>query len=785
MWETCDDVGVNNLHLVELVLAAVCHQLSCQAPTLTNLRCAARLEQLRQESLTGLKKMVNLLRHMIVKGVDLVDHRTDKACLEWGSELLHSRVFDGLTKCAWASCSFACTRMQLWRKLVIANDHFHPPELLEGSKPLQSCMPPASEEFVESLLAMMVCVSAVKLALGSVIVRTYPLSTTRGPEEVGHARDYLMMTGGGDQVVKDNVYHLVGCAAASVTRHTYKRALSVQKDRRRIERLAAGGNSHEDVVEDEQDNLQQLADLVLVLEDGKECSTEEESSYLLVLWLDTSVGRSLSTTMRVAPTQALVRVQKVLFDFMMKLYYWCTTRYFTPKQCTKHGNGLVAWARGEILASALVEGWWFPVSQASPASFSDASHKYIREAFIVKFINTCDLVFRVHNGCVADHMRVLCTRRMVRVAKATTVYQFERDSGLKSGTLDMLARARDISASEVKELLGAGAEDWARHVRVETRRGVATFVGQMAMVLTTAADLTMLTFREVSGPGPSSRQDAVVEVAFVDPTLQLLQFGSIAAGDLVVHCTMGSLSPRAFKPLDLASDSMASLRNRLPISLTVIPRSVAVMRALTTPDVQADIEAMVDAAAALVADKALADSEAMAIRRQFVVQRRQKKKADEAAADAAAAAVYDGGEEEEEDSRPYGASRGGGSGRGSGRGSGSAVKRVRIGDASVYASIPASLDSDAEDDTALPSASGSVSKKRPLSQGGGGGSGGGSSCGGGGSSGGGGSGGGGSGGGSGGGGSGARMLATPGRHSLSDGGEAAPDSSRQRRQRAV
>ena len=114
------------------------------------------------------------------------------------------------------------------------------------------------------------------------------------------------------------------------------------------------------VVEDEQDNLQQLADLVLVLEDGKECSTEEESSYLLVLWLDTSVGRSLSTTMRVAPTQALVRVQKVLFDFMMKLYYWCTTRYFTPKQCTKHGNGLVAWARGEILASALVEdaaGW--------------------------------------------------------------------------------------------------------------------------------------------------------------------------------------------------------------------------------------------------------------------------------------------------------------------------------------------------------------------------------------------------------------------------------------------
>ena len=78
MWETCDDVGVNKLHLVELVLAAVCHQLSCQAPTLTNLRCAARLEQLRQESLTGLKKMVNLLRHMIVKGVDLVDHRTDK-----------------------------------------------------------------------------------------------------------------------------------------------------------------------------------------------------------------------------------------------------------------------------------------------------------------------------------------------------------------------------------------------------------------------------------------------------------------------------------------------------------------------------------------------------------------------------------------------------------------------------------------------------------------------------------------------------------------------------------
>ena len=143
------------------------------------------------------------------------------------------------------------------------------------------------------------------------------------------------------------------------------------------------------------------------------------------------------------------------------------------------------------------------MSQASPACFSDASHKYIREAFIVKFINTCDLVFRVHNGCVADHMRVLCTRRMVRVAKATTVYQFERDSGLKSGTLDMLARARDISASEVKEVLGAGAEDWARHVRVETRRGVATFVGQMAMVLTTAADLTMLTFREVSGPGPS------------------------------------------------------------------------------------------------------------------------------------------------------------------------------------------------------------------------------------------------------------------------------------------
>jgi hypothetical protein len=86
------------------------------------------------------------------------------------------------------------------------------------------------------------------------------------------------------------------------------------------------------------------------------------------------------------------------------------------------------------------------------------------------------------------------------------------------------------------------------------------------------------------------------------------------------------------------------------------------------------------------------------------------------------------------------------------------------------------LDSDAEDDTALPSASGSVSKKRPLSQGGGGGSGGGSSCGGGGGSG---------GGGSGGGGSGARMLATPGRHTLSDGGEAAPDSSRQRRQRAV
>jgi hypothetical protein len=248
---------------------------------------------------------------------------------------------------------------------------------------------------------------------------------------------------------------------------------------------------------------------------------------------------------------------------------------------------------------------------------------------------------------------------------------------------------------------------------------------------------------------------------------------------------MGSLSPRAFKPLDLASDSMASLRNRLPISLTVIPRSVAVMRALTTPDVQADIEAMVDEAAALVADKALADSEARAIRKQFVVQRRQKKKADEdeAAAAAAAAAVYDGGEEEEEeDSRPYGASRGGGSGRGSG----SAVKRVRIGDASVYASIPASLDSDAEDDTALLSASGCVSKKRPLSQGGGGGSGGGSSCGGGGGSGGGGSGGGGSGGGgSGGGGSGARMLATPGRHTLSDGGEAAPDSSRQRRQRAV
>ena len=210
------------------------------------------------------------------------------------------------------------------------------------------------------------------------------------------------------------------------------------------------------------------------------------------------------------------------------------------------------------------------------------------------------------------------------------------------------------------------------------------------------------------------------------------------------------------------------------------------MRALTTPDVQADIEAMVDAAAALVADKAQADSEARAIRQQFAVQRRQKKKADEAAAAAAAAAVYDGGEEEEEeDSRPYGASRGGGSGRGSGRGSGSAVKRVRIGDASVYASIPASLDSDAEDDTALPSVSGCVSKKRPLSQGGGGGSGGGSSCGGGGSSGGGGSGGGGSGGGSGGGGSGARMLATPGRHTLSDGGEAAPDSSRQRRQRAV
>ena len=207
------------------------------------------------------------------------------------------------------------------------------------------------------------------------------------------------------------------------------------------------------------------------------------------------------------------------------------------------------------------------------------------------------------------------------------------------------------------------------------------------------------------------------------------------------------------------------------------------MRALTTPDVQADIEAMVDEAAALVADKALADSEARASRQQFAVQRRQKKKADADAAAAAAAAVYDGGEEEEEeDSRPYGASRGGGSGRGSG----SAVKRVRIGDASVYASIPASLDSDAEDDTALLSASGCVSKKRPLSQGGGGGSGGGSSSGGGGGSGGGGSGGGGSGGGgSGGGGSGARMLATPGRHTLSDGGEAAPDSSRQRRQRAV
>ena len=189
------------------------------------------------------------------------------------------------------------------------------------------------------------------------------------------------------------------------------------------------------------------------------------------------------------------------------------------------------------------------------------------------------------------------------------------------------------------------------------------------------------------------------------------------------------------------------------------------MRALTTPDVQADIEAMVDEAAALVADKALADSEARASRQQFAVQRRQKKKADAAAAAAAAAAVYDGGEEEEEeDSRPYGASRGGGSGRGSG----SAVKRVRIGDASVYASIPASLDSDAEDDTALLPASGSVSKKRPLSQGGGGGSGGGSSCGGGGGSG---------GGGSGGGGSGARMLATPGRHTLSDGGEAAPAAS--------
>ena len=90
--------------------------------------------------------------------------------------------------------------------------------------------------------------------------------------------------------------------------------------------------------------------------------------------------------------------------------------------------------------------------------------------------------------------------------------------------------------------------------------------------------------------------EPVCRVSYVSPEAALLIEGApgLAVGDYVICCTFGTRSPRTFPPLDLISlTGSTTLRQRIPIGLTVVSSSKVLWGTLTDEGLQEQPEGMV------------------------------------------------------------------------------------------------------------------------------------------------------------------------------------------------
>ena len=78
----------------------------------------------------------------------------------------------------------------------------------------------------------------------------------------------------------------------------------------------------------------------------------------MVLWFNINPLRSLPRSMKLAPTQRLVKPQPVLFRFTRRLETLLQQEVLTPKRALEHGDQLFPWALEFLSTDQRVRRWW-------------------------------------------------------------------------------------------------------------------------------------------------------------------------------------------------------------------------------------------------------------------------------------------------------------------------------------------------------------------------------------------------------------------------------------------